>query len=84
MFKCFFARKMKDVKYVKDLSTSTKGKIFIKQYESCKLNAYVCPAALLASLLGAGQADACALRRLSFEADFGACCVCALKSQVSE
>ena len=44
MFKCFFARKMKDVKYVKDLSTSTKGKIFIKQYESCKLNAYVCPA----------------------------------------
>ena len=44
MFKCFFARKMKDVKYVKDLATSTKGKTFIKQYESCKLNAYVCPA----------------------------------------
>ena len=44
MFKCFFARKMEDVKYVKDLATSTKGKTFIKQYESCKLDAYVCPA----------------------------------------
>ena len=44
MFKCFFARKMKDVKYVKDLATSTKGKTFIKQYESCELKVYVCPA----------------------------------------